>query len=57
MKRKLFRWAIDVADTVNFWFRDTFNLDPKRRVLELKQDQVSMEELESTIGKALDSVN
>ena len=57
MKRKLFRWAIDVADTVNFWFRDTFNLDPKRRVLELKQDQVSMEELEGTIGKALDSVN
>jgi hypothetical protein len=53
MKRKLFRWAIDVADCVNIWFRDTFNVDPKRKVLESKQDLLTMRQLDDTIGKAL----
>ena len=53
MKRKLFRWAIDVADRVNIFFKDTFNIDPKRKVLEGKQDLLTMKQLDSTIGKAL----
>ena len=54
-KRKLFRFLIDTADTVNFWFQDKFNLNPKKAVLERQQDMtVSVKELESTIGKSLD---
>jgi len=53
MKRKLFRWAIDVADRVNIWFRDKFNIDPKRKVLEAKQDLLTMKQLDDTIGKSL----
>ena len=53
MKRKLFRWAIDVSDRVNIWFRDKFNIDPKRKVLEAKQDMLTMKQLDDTIGTAL----
>jgi hypothetical protein len=53
MKRKLFRWAIDLSDRINVWFRDTFNIDPKRKVLEGKQDLLTMRQLDSTIGKAI----
>ena len=53
MKRKLFRWAIDVADRVNIWFRDTFKVDPKRKVLESKQDLLTIRQLDDTIGKAM----
>jgi hypothetical protein len=53
LKRKLFRWAIDVADRINIWFRDTFNIDPKRKVLESKQDMLTMRQLDNTIGKAI----
>jgi len=53
VKRKLFRWAIDVADRVNIFFKDVFNIDPKRRVLESKQDLLTMKQLDATIGKAL----
>lgn len=52
-KRKLFRWAIDVADSINIWFTSTFNLNPKRKVMEKQQDFVSVKELENTIGKSL----
>ena len=52
-KRKLFRWGIDVADTINIWFSDKFNLNTKRKILEKKQDATSMKELNRTIGKAL----
>ena len=52
-KRKIFRWAIDTADTVNFWFQDKFNLNPKRVVMEKTQDLVTLDELDRTIGKSL----
>ena len=52
-KRKLFRWAVDTADRVNFWFQDQFNLNPKRKTLEKLQDMTSLEELERTVGKSL----
>ena len=52
-KRKIFRWCVDFFDTINFWFRDRLNLDPKRVILERKQDIISVEELERTIGRSL----
>jgi len=52
-KRDIFRWCVDFADTVNFWFRDRLNLDPKRVILERKQDLVTTKELENTIGRSL----
>mgnify|MGYP001598720575 CR=1 FL=1 len=52
-KRKIFRWAIDTADNINFWFQDKFNLNPKRKTLEKLQDMTSLEELERTVGKNL----
>ena len=53
-KRKIFRWLVDTFDTINIWFEDKFNLNPKRIVLEKKQDLVTLEELDNTIGKHLE---
>lgn len=52
-RRKIFRWCVDFADGINFWFQDRLNLNPKRVILERKQDMTSVEELERTIGKSL----
>ena len=52
-KRHLFRFAIDVGDKVNIWFQDVFGFNAKRKVLEKKQDFVTMKELDNTIGKSL----
>jgi len=52
-KRKIFRWLIDTFDSINFWFEKKFNLNPKRSVMEAKQNTVSLKELEDTIGKSL----
>jgi len=52
-KRKIFRWCVDFADNVNFWVQDRLNLNPKRVILERKQDMTSVKELERTIGKNL----
>lgn len=53
-KRKIFRWLVDTFDTINIWFEDRFNLNPKRIVLEKKQDLLTLEELDNTIGKSLE---
>lgn len=53
-KRKVFRWLVDTFDTINIWFEDKFKLNPKRIVLEKKQDLVTLEELDNTIGKSLE---
>jgi hypothetical protein len=52
-KRQLFRLAIEIADNVNIWIQDVFGLNAKRKLLEKKQDFVSMRELGDTIGKSL----
>jgi hypothetical protein len=52
-KRHLFRLAVEIADNVNIWFQDMFGLNPKRKILEKKQDFVTMKELDNTIGKSL----
>ena len=52
-RRHLFRLAVDIADNVNIWIQDVFGFNAKRKILEKKQDLVSMKELDSTIGKSL----
>ena len=52
-KRKIFRWCVDTADAINFWLQDRLNLNPKRVILERKQDMTSVDELERTIGRSL----
>ena len=52
-KRNLFRLAIDISDKVNIWLQDAFGFNAKRKLLEKKQDLVTMKELNNTIGKSL----
>ena len=52
-RRKIFRWCVDTADSVNFWIEKRFDLNPKRAILEAQQNTVSLGELERTVGKSL----
>lgn len=52
-KRQLFRWIVDISDNINILFQDIFGFNAKRKILEKKQDLVSMRELDDTIGKSL----
>ena len=52
-KRNLFRLAVDISDKVNIWLQDAFGFNAKRKLLEKKQDFVTMKELNNTIGKSL----
>ena len=53
ISRKTFRKVVNISDRLNIWFKNTFGLDAKRKVLEAKQDLTTMDELDNTIGKAL----
>ena len=53
ISRKTFRKVVDISDRLNIWFKNVFGLDAKRKVLEKKQDMITMRELDRTIGKAL----
>ena len=52
-KRNLFRLSINISDKFNIWIQDVFGFNAKRKVLEKKQDLVTMKELDNTIGKSL----
>ena len=52
-KRVIFRLLVDGSDKINIRFQDMFGLNPKRKILEKKQDFVTMRELDNTIGKSL----
>ena len=52
-KRNLFRLLVEISDKLNILIQDTFGFNAKRKVLEKKQDFVTMKELDNTIGKAL----
>ncbi len=52
-KRNLFRLLIEISDKLNILIQDTFGFNAKRKVLEKKQDFVTMRELDNTIGKSL----
>ena len=53
ISRKTFRKVVDISDRLNIWFKNVFGLDAKRKVLDKKQDMITMRELDRTIGKAL----
>ena len=52
-KRSLFRLIIEISDKFNILIQDTFGINAKRKLLEKKQDFVTMRELDNTIGKSL----
>ena len=52
-KRNLFRLIIEISDKFNILIQDTFGFNAKRKLLEKKQDFVTMRELDNTIGKSL----
>lgn len=51
--RRIFRTIVRWADELNIWLESVSGGNLKRAMLEAKQDRVSMEELDRTIGKAL----
>ena len=52
-KRSLFRLIIEISDKFNILIQDTVGINTKRKLLEKKQDFVTIRELENTIGKSL----
>jgi len=52
-KRNLFRLIVEISDKFNILIQDTFGINAKRKLLEKKQDFVTMRELDNTIGKSL----
>ena len=52
-RRDIFRITVEVSDKLNILIQDVFGLNPKRKILEKKQDFVTMRELDNTIGKSL----
>jgi DNA integrity scanning protein DisA with diadenylate cyclase activity len=57
ISRKTFRKVVNVSDRLNIWFKKTFGLDAKRKVLEAKQDLTTMDELDRTIGQAIGTID
>ena len=53
ISRKTFRKVVDVSDRLNIWFKKVFGLDAKRKVLETKQNLITMDEIDNTIAKEL----
>lgn len=51
--RRIFRTIVRWADELNIWLESISGGNLKRIMLEAKQDRVTMEELDRTIGKAL----
>ena len=56
VKGKLFRKVINIADTVDIWFKGRYNVNPKQKALEFTQDLIPMKQLDKTIGKSLDII-
>ena len=50
----MFRRIVDISDKMNVWFKSFFNLDAKKKLLEMKQDREwSVSKMEQTIGSSL----
>ena len=45
---------MDTFDGINIWIEDLTGTNAKRKILEAKQDLVTLRELDETIGKHLD---
>ena len=52
-KRNLFRLIVEISDKFNILIQDTVGINTKRKLLEKKQDFVTIRELDNTIGKSL----
>jgi len=55
-KGKLFRKVVNIADRIDIWFRDNFNVNMKQKALELSQDNIPMSRLDATIGVKLNII-
>ena len=52
-KRNIFRLIVEISDKFNILIQDTVGINTKRKLLEKKQDFVTIMELDNTIGKSL----
>jgi len=52
-KRKLFRKLVNLADNIDIWINEKFNLNPKKKILIAKQDMTTRTNFDKTIGRAL----
>ncbi len=57
IKGKFFRKLVNLADRVDVWFRDRYNVNMKQKALELSQDNIPLSRLDKTIGIHLGTVN
>ena len=55
-KGKLFRKVVNIADRIDIWFRNNFNVNMKQKALELSQDNIPMSRLDATIGVELNII-
>ena len=55
-KGKLFRRIVNIADRIDIWFRNNFNVNMKQKALELSQDNIPMSRLDATIGVKLNII-
>tara|TARA_B100001245_G_C22787431_1_gene380005 strand:- start:220 stop:423 length:204 start_codon:yes stop_codon:yes gene_type:complete len=53
LKKTLFRTVVNIADNIDIFIQEKFNLKPKQRSLELAQDLTTRKNFDKTIGKAL----
>ena len=53
-KGKLFRKLINIADNIDIWVKQRYNVNLKQIALEQTQDRIPLSQLDKTIGKALD---
>mgnify|MGYP003129231992 CR=1 FL=1 len=56
VKGKLFRKLVNLADRIDVWFRDRFNVNMKQKILEINQDNIPISRLDKTIGVHLNIV-
>lgn len=52
-KGKLFRKVINIADNIDIWVRQRYNVNLKQIALEQSQDRIPLSKLDKTIGQAL----
>jgi len=56
IKGKLFRKLVNLADRIDVWLRDRYNVNMKQKALEISQDNLPMSRLDKTIGVHLNIV-
>ena len=56
LKGRMFRKLINIADNIDIWFKQRYNVNLKQIALEQTQDRIPLSKLDNTIGKALDII-